>query len=75
MLFAVFDDVVLLLKMPLRTLVVSDKVSASLNEAELDGDEGGESSDERRVKIEANRRLVDSRSLRGFDRLSGSPSV
>jgi hypothetical protein len=65
-LFALSDEVVLLLKMPLETLLASDKVSASLIEFNLKVEEVWESSDERRLKNEASRRLVDSRSLRGF---------
>jgi hypothetical protein len=66
-LFSLSDDVVLLLKMPFEMLLASDKVLASLIESALKGDEVGESSDDRRLKNEASRRLVDRRSLRGFD--------
>ena len=79
------DDVVLLLKIPLDTLLassdglslfVSDSVSATLRESESEDDrdeddgndeESSEEALERRVNIEANRRLVDARSLRGLD--------
>ena len=65
-LFVLCGEVVLLLKMPLEVLFVSDKVSASLVESDPEGDAGEESSSERRVNIEANRRLVETRSSRGF---------
>jgi hypothetical protein len=66
-LFALSDEVVLLLKMPFEMLLASDKVSVSLIESDLEGDEVGESSDERRLKNSASRRLVDRCSLRAFD--------
>ena len=44
MLFVLSDDVVRRLKMPLETLLVSERVSASLSESDLKGDEVEESS-------------------------------
>jgi hypothetical protein len=69
-LFAVPDDVVLLLDVPLEMLFVSDKIPASLSESELaNGVVVEELSGERRVKMDDRRCLVDVRSSRAFNGL------
>jgi hypothetical protein len=67
-----FDvPILLLLDVPLEMLFVSDKVPASLSESELEHGVGEELSDERRVKMDDRRCLVDVRSSRAFNGLEG----
>lgn len=70
-LFAVPDDVVHLLVVPLETLFVSGKLPASLSESELEDDGREELSDEWRVKMDGCRCSVDLRSLGAFGGLEG----
>ena len=65
------DDVVHLLVVPLETFFVSDKLSASLSETELEDDVREELCDEWRVKMDGCRCSVGLCSLGAFGGLEG----
>ena len=70
-LFEVADDAVHLLIVPLETLFVSGKLSASISESELEDDVREELSDEWRAKMDDCRYSVDLCSLGAFGGLEG----